>query len=221
MFIFWRCACLCFGVVMRLLKHIQSKWLSVLVLYFIVCCSFPTILALFVLLAMAIYTGVTVNFLGKRFGDWRFSWSYILGWVALLMTFFAGWFMDRDYNRSLHLLHLAQSQQNQCTQNTWTFITFWKFYLQKYLEAAVMSQCVLNSYSCENLYNFKCTSIRFIQKNKPYIVLSKTHILCIVVCCHASAQLTAVVVLQEYSTCVPTECTSAEEWRAHVEVNVK
>ncbi|XP_029442012.1 lens fiber membrane intrinsic protein-like [Rhinatrema bivittatum] len=44
----------------------------------------------FVLLAMAIYTGVTVNFLGKRFGDWRFSWSYILGWMALLMTFFAG-----------------------------------------------------------------------------------------------------------------------------------
>lgn len=39
---------------------------------------------------MAIYTGVTVNFLGKRFGDWRFSWSYILGWVAMLMTFFAG-----------------------------------------------------------------------------------------------------------------------------------
>ncbi|XP_061245113.1 lens fiber membrane intrinsic protein isoform X1 [Bos javanicus] len=44
----------------------------------------------FVLLALAIYTGVTVSFLGRRFGDWRFSWSYILGWVALLMTFFAG-----------------------------------------------------------------------------------------------------------------------------------
>ncbi|KAI3358564.1 hypothetical protein L3Q82_014978, partial [Scortum barcoo] len=44
----------------------------------------------FVLLGMAIYTGVTVNFLGRRFGDWRFSWSYILGWVAMLMTFFAG-----------------------------------------------------------------------------------------------------------------------------------
>ncbi|KAF3707477.1 Lens fiber membrane intrinsic protein MP17 MP18 MP19 MP20 [Channa argus] len=43
----------------------------------------------FVLLGMAIYTGVTINFLGKRFGDWRFSWSYILGWVAMLMTFFA------------------------------------------------------------------------------------------------------------------------------------
>ncbi|EGW04636.1 Sialic acid-binding Ig-like lectin 10 [Cricetulus griseus] len=46
---------------------------------------------LFVLLALAIYTGVTVSFLGRRFGDWRFSWSYILGWVALLMTFFAGY----------------------------------------------------------------------------------------------------------------------------------
>lgn len=45
---------------------------------------------------MAIYTGVTVNFLGKRFGDWRFSWSYILGWVALLMTFFAGGFKGRS-----------------------------------------------------------------------------------------------------------------------------
>lgn len=54
----------------------------------VLCLSLPP--ALFVLLAMAIYTGVTVNFLGKRFGDWRFSWSYILGWVALLMTFFAG-----------------------------------------------------------------------------------------------------------------------------------
>ncbi|XP_006144743.1 lens fiber membrane intrinsic protein isoform X1 [Tupaia chinensis] len=47
---------------------------------------------LFVLLALDIYTGVTVSFLGRRFGDWRFSWSYILGWVALLMTFFAGIF---------------------------------------------------------------------------------------------------------------------------------
>lgn len=46
--------------------------------------------AIFALLAMAIYTGVTLSFLGKRFGDWRFSWSYILGWVAMLMTFFAG-----------------------------------------------------------------------------------------------------------------------------------
>ncbi|KAF3839450.1 hypothetical protein F7725_018167 [Dissostichus mawsoni] len=55
-------------------------------------CCWDHVLSLFVLLAMAIYTGVTVNFLGKRFGDWRFSWSYILGWVALLMNFFAGIF---------------------------------------------------------------------------------------------------------------------------------
>lgn len=59
-----------------------------------ICLSCPK--ALFVLLAMAIYTGVTVNFLGKRFGDWRFSWSYILGWVALLMTFFAGLFFTKE-----------------------------------------------------------------------------------------------------------------------------
>lgn len=58
--------------------------------------SVPHMPALFVLLAMAIYTGVTVNFLGKRFGDWRFSWSYILGWVALLMTFFAGLCKERQ-----------------------------------------------------------------------------------------------------------------------------
>lgn len=53
------------------------------------CLPLPLI-AFFVLLGMAIYTGVTINFLGKRFGDWRFSWSYILGWVAMLMNFFAG-----------------------------------------------------------------------------------------------------------------------------------
>uniref|UniRef100_A0A4W5QCI8 Lens intrinsic membrane protein 2.2 n=1 Tax=Hucho hucho TaxID=62062 RepID=A0A4W5QCI8_9TELE len=39
------------------------------------------------LLALAIYTGVTVNFFGKRFLDWRFSWSYILGWVAIILSF--------------------------------------------------------------------------------------------------------------------------------------
>ncbi|KAL4630805.1 lens fiber membrane intrinsic protein-like [Arapaima gigas] len=42
------------------------------------------------LLALAIYTGVTVQFFGKRFIDWRFSWSYILGWVAVILTFAAG-----------------------------------------------------------------------------------------------------------------------------------
>ncbi|XP_049643544.1 lens fiber membrane intrinsic protein-like [Suncus etruscus] len=47
---------------------------------------------LFVLLALAVYTGVAISVLGRRFGDWRFAWSYILGWVALLLTFFAGIF---------------------------------------------------------------------------------------------------------------------------------
>uniref|UniRef100_A0A8C4RXR5 Lens intrinsic membrane protein 2.2 n=1 Tax=Erpetoichthys calabaricus TaxID=27687 RepID=A0A8C4RXR5_ERPCA len=42
------------------------------------------------LLALAIYTGVTVHFFGKRFVDWRFSWSYILGWVAIILSFAAG-----------------------------------------------------------------------------------------------------------------------------------
>lgn len=44
----------------------------------------------FVLLAMAIYTGVTVNYYGKRYGNWRFSWSYIIGWVSVVLTFFSG-----------------------------------------------------------------------------------------------------------------------------------
>lgn len=39
---------------------------------------------------MAIYTGVTVNYYGKRYGNWRFAWSYILGWVSVVLTFFSG-----------------------------------------------------------------------------------------------------------------------------------
>ncbi|XP_074837571.1 lens fiber membrane intrinsic protein-like [Carettochelys insculpta] len=64
---------------------------------------------LFVLLAMAVYTGVTVNFLGKRFSDWRFSWSYILGWVALLMAFFAGIFYMCAYR-----MHGCQRTAETC-----------------------------------------------------------------------------------------------------------
>lgn len=43
-----------------------------------------------VFLAMAVYTGVTINYYGKRFGNWRFSWSYIIGWVSVVLTFFSG-----------------------------------------------------------------------------------------------------------------------------------
>ncbi|XP_054460187.1 lens intrinsic membrane protein 2.3 [Anoplopoma fimbria] len=54
------------------------------ILFFISC--------FFVLLAMAVYTGVTVNYYGKRYGSWRFSWSYIMGWVSVVLTFFSGIF---------------------------------------------------------------------------------------------------------------------------------
>uniref|UniRef100_A0ABM5ES79 Lens fiber membrane intrinsic protein n=1 Tax=Pogona vitticeps TaxID=103695 RepID=A0ABM5ES79_9SAUR len=64
---------------------------------------------LFILLAMGIYTGVTVYFLDKRFGEWRFSWSYILGWVALLMTFFAGIFYMCAYR-----IHECQQMAGDC-----------------------------------------------------------------------------------------------------------
>ncbi|XP_043078301.1 lens intrinsic membrane protein 2.2 [Puntigrus tetrazona] len=42
------------------------------------------------LLALAIYTGMTVNFFGKRYIDWRFSWSYILGWIGIILAFGGG-----------------------------------------------------------------------------------------------------------------------------------
>ncbi|XP_063172797.1 lens fiber membrane intrinsic protein-like [Candoia aspera] len=48
------------------------------------------IAGLFALLALSVYTGVTVNFYGKRYTDWRFSWSYILGWIAIVLTIAAG-----------------------------------------------------------------------------------------------------------------------------------
>ena len=53
-------------------------------------CLFPDPTGFLALLALAIYTGVTVTFFGKRFMDWRFSWSYITGWVAIILSFAAG-----------------------------------------------------------------------------------------------------------------------------------
>ncbi|CAM2112736.1 lens fiber membrane intrinsic protein-like [Caretta caretta] len=50
------------------------------------------IAGLFALLGLSVYTGVTVNFFGKRYADWRFSWSYILGWIAVILTLSAGIF---------------------------------------------------------------------------------------------------------------------------------
>ncbi|XP_072839910.2 lens fiber membrane intrinsic protein [Pogona vitticeps] len=48
--------------------------------------------ALFALLGVSVYTGVTVHFYGKRYVEWRFSWSYILGWIAVILTISAGVF---------------------------------------------------------------------------------------------------------------------------------
>ncbi|KAJ7307534.1 hypothetical protein JRQ81_009559 [Phrynocephalus forsythii] len=48
--------------------------------------------ALFALLGISVYTGVTVHFYGKRYAEWRFSWSYILGWIAVILTISAGVF---------------------------------------------------------------------------------------------------------------------------------
>ncbi|XP_044305151.1 lens fiber membrane intrinsic protein-like [Varanus komodoensis] len=50
------------------------------------------IAGLFALLGVAVYTGVAVNFYGKRYPEWRFSWSYILGWIAVVLTVSAGVF---------------------------------------------------------------------------------------------------------------------------------
>ncbi|KAI2650728.1 Lens fiber membrane intrinsic protein [Labeo rohita] len=52
------------------------------------------------LLALAIYTGMTVNFFGKRYIDWRFSWSYILGWIGIILALAAGILQLCAYQRS-------------------------------------------------------------------------------------------------------------------------
>ncbi|KAL4608233.1 lens fiber membrane intrinsic protein-like [Arapaima gigas] len=54
-----------------------------------------TVSAFLALLAVAIYTGVTVSFFGKKYLDWRFSWSYISVWVAIVLAFAAGKLCDR------------------------------------------------------------------------------------------------------------------------------
>uniref|UniRef100_A0A3B3XM70 Lens intrinsic membrane protein 2.3 n=1 Tax=Poecilia mexicana TaxID=48701 RepID=A0A3B3XM70_9TELE len=82
----------CFiGIVIGIMAFIHyssfdgfDKTFAAGILFFISC--------FFVLLAMAVYTGVTVNYYGKRYGSWRFSWSYIMGWVAVVLTFFSGIF---------------------------------------------------------------------------------------------------------------------------------
>lgn len=65
---------------------------------------FPLSSGFLALLALAIYTGVTVTFFGKRFVDWRFSWSYIIGWVAIILAFAAG-IKKKPFVSSLHCFY--------------------------------------------------------------------------------------------------------------------
>uniref|UniRef100_A0A8B9R5N6 Lens fiber membrane intrinsic protein n=1 Tax=Astyanax mexicanus TaxID=7994 RepID=A0A8B9R5N6_ASTMX len=78
-----------FGIIIGIMAFIHystferfDKTFAAGTLFFISC--------FFVFLAMAVYTGVTMNYYGKRYGSWRFSWSYIIGWVAVVLTFFSG-----------------------------------------------------------------------------------------------------------------------------------
>ncbi|XP_068778232.1 lens fiber membrane intrinsic protein-like [Struthio camelus] len=44
------------------------------------------------LLGLAMFTAATVSVFGKNHADWRFSWSYILGWIAVVLVVSAGLF---------------------------------------------------------------------------------------------------------------------------------
>ncbi|XP_064354953.1 lens fiber membrane intrinsic protein-like [Dromaius novaehollandiae] len=48
--------------------------------------------AFLALLGLALYTAAAVSVFGKDQADWRFSWSYILGWIAVVLVSSAGLF---------------------------------------------------------------------------------------------------------------------------------
>ncbi|XP_068854989.1 lens fiber membrane intrinsic protein-like [Aphelocoma coerulescens] len=47
---------------------------------------------LLALLGLGVYSGGTLTLLGSLRGSWSFSWSYILGWVAVVLLGSAGLF---------------------------------------------------------------------------------------------------------------------------------
>nr|XP_055074358.1 lens intrinsic membrane protein 2.2 [Misgurnus anguillicaudatus] len=55
----------------------------------------------FALLALAIYTGMTVHFFGKRYIEWKFSWSYIVGWIGIILALGAGVTQLCAYQRTI------------------------------------------------------------------------------------------------------------------------
>uniref|UniRef100_A0A8B9S8W4 Lens fiber membrane intrinsic protein n=1 Tax=Apteryx owenii TaxID=8824 RepID=A0A8B9S8W4_APTOW len=50
----------------------------------------PAPAGLLALLGLAVYTAVTGSVFGKLHAEWRFSWSYILGWIAVVLVVSAG-----------------------------------------------------------------------------------------------------------------------------------
>uniref|UniRef100_A0A8C2K2G5 Lens intrinsic membrane protein 2.2 n=1 Tax=Cyprinus carpio TaxID=7962 RepID=A0A8C2K2G5_CYPCA len=76
-----------------------GEWLSVFARVF--CLKRSVSAGFLALLALAIYTGMTVNFFGKRYIGWRFSWSYILGWIGIILAFAAGFLQLCAYQRSV------------------------------------------------------------------------------------------------------------------------
>ncbi|KTG33187.1 hypothetical protein cypCar_00018448 [Cyprinus carpio] len=87
-------------------RHARNRPAAVRGFYGLVCGGFCSE-AVFVsagflaLLALAIYTGMTISFFGKRYIDLRFSWSYILGWVGIILAFAAGILQLCAYQRGV------------------------------------------------------------------------------------------------------------------------
>lgn len=101
--------------------------------------------AFFVLLAMAVYTGVTVNYYGKRYGSWRFSWSYIMGWVAVVLTFFSGLNATTlTSNTSGDHLFLILTLIFCCSDHIFHFFS----YLSCYFLAGIFYMCAYRMHEC-------------------------------------------------------------------------
>ncbi|XP_048144573.1 lens fiber membrane intrinsic protein-like [Corvus hawaiiensis] len=56
------------------------------------CHPHATTPGLLALLGLGVYSGGTLTLLGPLRGSWSFSWSYILGWVAVVLLGSAGLF---------------------------------------------------------------------------------------------------------------------------------
>uniref|UniRef100_A0A3Q0SIU8 Lens intrinsic membrane protein 2 n=1 Tax=Amphilophus citrinellus TaxID=61819 RepID=A0A3Q0SIU8_AMPCI len=76
-----------FAYFYNLLKKNYLFIYSFFFLHFPLPFHFPFLHSFLVFLAMSVYAGVTINYYAKCHGNWRFSWSYIIGWVSVVLTF--------------------------------------------------------------------------------------------------------------------------------------